>query len=213
MEAPTRASVVLIPNCLCPCGRDAKAPPGTSEASFPWLSSFGRSGWKAPSLSFSLILSLCFSLSPALWPTRPLITLGKSYRLGSTLPPKLLACSALTVGRRHRLINLSGQTWARAAQHEPLSQISLLLPSCSPPAPVTGTPGPAQSQPDPREVGGDSPPQRPGGRAGGPVSGPQLPSQGLHLRGPTPPATKEPGALMGLHILLRITGDLLGAGS
>lgn len=60
--------------------------------------------------SVSVSLSPSCTPSPALWATGPLITLGRRYRPGVSSCPGPLACSVLTVGSRHHLINLSGRT-------------------------------------------------------------------------------------------------------
>lgn len=90
------------------CRWDVKCsplPPGTSAA--PSSRSF-RWGEVVGGVSVSLALSC--APSPALWATGPLITLGRRYRPGVSSCPSPLACSMLTVGSRHHLINLSGQT-------------------------------------------------------------------------------------------------------
>lgn len=113
MSSPTPTS--------CPHPRNLR---GLPHCSCPW-------GEVAGSLS----LSLSCSPSPALWATRPLITLGRRYRLGSGLLPKpagLLHADGWQPAPFDKLIrpNLS-----MAAQPMTLPQICLLLPSCSPPTP------------------------------------------------------------------------------
>ena len=100
---------VLWPGRLCP-GRNGGSHPrlhGTdSQLHLPmWLGCRGPARTPRGLFSLALVIwvkwlegslplflshspSLCFSLSPALWAARPLITRGRHYRPGSNLPPK-----------------------------------------------------------------------------------------------------------------------------
>lgn len=142
-----------------------------------------------------------FSLAPGLWATRPLITLGRPYRPGSILPPKpasLLRADGWQPAPFDKLIRPNLST---AAQHSPC----LRFPSsCLPAAPHHWSPGPL-----PVSWLGPNP-----SWALGRGEGPALrQARSSTFRGPTPPAKKEPGALMGSYTHPGVTGDLLGAGS